>query len=135
MRIAATLLMSLTAALAQSPDRAPNGYIERVFRLQTGDVPQMGWFDSTNFVAQVEAPELSLYGVLGAPLKASNPGPVDSDGLARRRSRRRACDFREPAGLVAYATDREPSHNRALYTRKPFRDARSGLVSVSLDPT
>jgi hypothetical protein len=121
---------------AQVPGSSATGYVEHVFRLQFGELPQMGWFTGDGFVAKSGADEVVLYGPAGSPSTGRRKGSINADELKLMRMRQLACEPENAGTLAIFDVEHESQYDRSLYiTKKPGVETRSGLTTIRLDST
>lgn len=120
--------------LRQRESDEPATVIERTFRSQLGEIPQLGWFLSDGrFVAGDSRPSLTLYAAAGDPTSAKLIGSLNSTEVtAIRRRERVACDVPEDVPLNEYSVATGKHERMALYTSRPFSETRAGRVPVPL---
>ena len=133
---AAAIFLSSLPCLAQFPEESPELYIEGLFRVKTGDIPQMGWFvPLKGFTAATDSPSVFLLPPLGLPSRVGKKRPLTAEELKEIRNfHGEACEL-EGRQLFAFETGESKGWGRALYTNKAFPGkSRSGIISVPLDP-
>jgi hypothetical protein len=121
---------------AQLAERSSEGYIEKLFEGQVGQLPRMGWFGSPQgFVAQADADEVYLFAPIGMPLTGRKRGPVSTNDLKFLQQRfTLACEMNNTDHLTAFDVGGDTEPERGLYiTKKMQGEVRSGLVTIPLD--
>jgi len=111
-------------------------YIENTFQAQIGEVPKMGWFDPDHgFLASQNAAEIALYGPLGMMTSGRKTGEISGAEIRSLQRLQMACEISPRDPLTVFDVGTGTVAGRGLYTTKKLPgQARSGLVSVQLDP-
>ncbi len=115
---------------------ADEGYIEKIFRAGTGEVPKLGWFvPDKGFAAKEDAAGILIYAPLGLPVAGRKASALTAAGVKEiQRTYGEACEVQENTSLTVYAAGTGDEEGRALYTRKALPgEMHFGLLTMPLE--